>query len=114
LPTGEVVIGNTRGRCGCTPAVRGRAPRRADRRIDLAERRLSDGSGINTVTGADAIAPMAGRRSMTTSLDQAGRGLSVSESEFGADRSAVRGEVAAKAAVINNGRGRHRYRTCVP
>ena len=58
----EVVLGNTRGAgAAARAAVRGRAPRRADRGIDLAERRLSrTARGINTLTGADAIAPYGG------------------------------------------------------
>ena len=58
----EVVIGNTRGQVRLHARVfDGRAPRRADRGIDLAERRLSRRQAASTrVTGADAIAPYGG------------------------------------------------------
>ena len=43
------------------PAVRRRAARRADRGIALAQlRAYADGRGINTLTGADPVAPFGG------------------------------------------------------
>src|SRR4051794_15550661 len=45
---------------------------------------------------------MAARRSMTTRSGSGWRRLERSESEFGADGSAVRSEVAAEAAVVNS------------
>ena len=48
-----------RGAAPC-PAVRRRAPRRADRGIAVAQRAYPDGRGINTLTGADPIAPFGG------------------------------------------------------
>ena len=57
----EVVLGNRRGQVAPSrAAVRGCATWRLDRGVDLAERLLPDGRGINTLTGADPIAPFGG------------------------------------------------------